>query len=322
MFRQMIGITIGDPNGVGPEILLRAYDRKKLPESMVAIGDHRVLQFCNETLRMGVPLHVIKSKTDCMPGVLNMIDVGQMPANEITIGKISKSGGKASLEYIREGASRCQAGELSALVTLPVNKEAIRLTMRNFSGHTGFIASLCKVSNYSMMLVTDRLIVTHISTHISLKEAINQVRKQRVLDVIRLTDGAVKKIRRSARIAVAGLNPHAGEGNAFGNEDSREIRPAVEAARGEGLDVKGPLPADTVFYQAAQGFYDAVVCMYHDQGHIPVKLLDFEGAVNVTLGLPFVRTSVDHGTAYDIAYKGTASIQSLVNACRLANQLS
>jgi 4-hydroxythreonine-4-phosphate dehydrogenase len=213
-------------------------------------------------------------------------------------------------------------GNIDGLVTLPVNKEAIRLTSPGFSGHTGYIASLCAIRSYTMMLISSKLVVTHISTHVSLQEAIRLVKKQRVVDVIRLTHSAMNDLGRGSRIAVAGLNPHAGEGKAFGHEDAEEILPAVELGRSEGIDVTGPQPADTVFHQALKGKFDAIVCMYHDQGHIPMKMLDFESAVNVTLGLPIVRTSVDHGTAYDIAYQGIASTKSLINACRIAQMLS
>jgi 4-hydroxythreonine-4-phosphate dehydrogenase len=172
-----------------------------------------------------------------------------------------------------------------------------------------------------MMLFSDALIVTHVSTHVSLRKAIERVKRERIVDVIRMTDSVLKKLGRSARIAVAGLNPHAGENNSFGTEDSEEIAPAVNEARKAGIDVAGPIAADTVFYRAKKDDFDAVVCMYHDQGHIPVKLLAFESAINVTLGLPIIRTSVDHGTAFDIAYKGVASLNSFVNAVDLAKKL-
>ena len=171
------------------------------------------------------------------------------------------------------------------------------------------------------MLVSNKLIVTHVSTHVSLRQAIENVRKEKILEVIRLTDTALRKLGKRSKIAVAGLNPHAGENNSFGTEDSREIAPAVNKARDEGIDVTGPLAADTVFYMANKGNFDAVVCMYHDQGHIPIKLLDFESAVNITLGLPIIRTSVDHGTAFDIAYQGLASTTSFCNAYELAKKL-
>jgi len=317
----MIGISMGDPNGVGPELLLRAYQKKKLPVDIVAIADISVLEYCNDILKLKIPLHPMKGLNDFNKDFLNIYDLGVFNSKELSIGKVSEIAGKASLHYIREGTDLALKNEIDALVTLPVNKEAIRITLKNFSGHTGFIASLCNVTNYSMMLVTDKLIVSHVSTHVSLKEAIELVKVQRVLDVIRLTDNSIRKMKSGTKIAVAGLNPHAGESNAFGDEDIGEILPAIIQAKEEGIDVYGPMPADTVFYQAMKGKFDAVVCMYHDQGHIAVKILDFESAVNVTLGLPIIRTSVDHGTAYDIAYKGIASTSSLINACKLALKL-
>jgi len=317
----MIGITLGDANGVGPEIILRAYAAKNLTGNFVVIGDYSVVQFCNHYLSMNIPLHCMKGIHDYNRDALNIYDIGILTTDNISIGKISQKTGYASLKYIEIATKLALANELKAIVTLPVNKEAIRGTSNDFSGHTGFIATLCNISNYTMMLVSDKLIVTHISTHVSLRTAIENVRKEKILDVIRLTNAALKKLGKECRIAVAGLNPHAGENKAFGTEDAEEIAPAVILAKEEGINAAGPLAADTVFYLANKGTYDAVVCMYHDQGHIPIKLLDFESAVNVTLGLPIVRTSVDHGTAFDIAYKGIASTASFNNAFELAKKL-
>lgn len=317
----MIGISIGDANGVGPELLLRAYKSKKLAGAFMVIGDFSVLNFCNNYLALNVPLHKMNRMDDLKTGFLNIYDVDILSEKDITIGQISEKTGYASLKYVETGAQLALKKHIDALVTLPINKEAIRSTIKDFSGHTGYIASMCNTSNYTMMLVSEKLIVTHVSTHVSMREAIGQVRKERILDVIRLTDTALKKLGKTSRIAVAGLNPHAGENNSFGREDSEEIAPAVQLAIQEGMEVSGPHAADTVFFQANKGMFDAVVCMYHDQGHIPIKLLDFESAVNVTLGLPVVRTSVDHGTAFDIAYKGIASTSSLCNAFELAKKL-
>jgi 4-hydroxythreonine-4-phosphate dehydrogenase len=190
-------------------------------------------------------------------------------------------------------------------------------------GHTELIAELCGVKDVTIMLVSDQLIVTHVSTHVSLATAIAQVKQQRISTILRLTVDAVRNLKPHPRIAVAGLNPHAGENGLFGREEIDEIRPAVERARNDGLPVEGPFPADTLFYLAVRRKkFDAVVCMYHDQGHVPLKLLDFEGGVNVALGLPIVRTSVDHGTAFDIAGRGIASTTSLVRALELAVNLS
>lgn len=317
----MIGISIGDANGVGPEILLRTYKNKMLTGAFLAIGDFSVLEFCNQYLSLNIPLHKISGMDDFKTNVLNVLDAGILSEKDITIGQISEKTGYASLKYVETGSQLALQKHINAFVTLPINKEAIRGTLKDFSGHTGYIASLCNTTNYTMMLVSEKLIVTHVSTHLSLLEAINKVRKERILDVIRLTDTALKKLGKPSGIAVAGLNPHAGENNAFGSEDSDEIAPAVKKAIEEGMEVTGPVAADTVFYLAKKGQYDAVVCMYHDQGHIPIKLLDFEEAVNVTLGLPIIRTSVDHGTAFDIAYKGIASTASFCNACDLAKKL-
>ncbi len=318
---MITGVTIGDPNGVGPEILLRAYHLNKLPGGIIAIGDYEVLEFAKSRLKLDILLNKIPDSSLIETDALNVIDLGLLKADEIDIGRISEKAGKTSLAYIDKGTKLALGEKIDALVTLPVNKEAIRITQSDFTGHTGYIASLCRVSAYTMMLVTGPLIVTHVSTHVSLREAIQLVTRDRILEVIRLTDKAVRQLKGTARIAVAGLNPHAGESNAFGSEDSREIIPAVLEAQKSGINVQAPIPADTVFYRAVKGDFDAVVSMYHDQGHIAVKIVGFESAVNVTLGLPIIRTSVDHGTAYDIAYIGIASVSSFVNACGLAEKL-
>ncbi len=317
----MIGITLGDPNGIGPEILLRAYLENKIGRDYCAIGDFNVIQFCNKYLNLNVSLNKMKIHSDFKEGFLNILDIGTLSEKEITIGQVATKGGYASLKYIEKATELALNGIISAIVTLPINKEAVRLVKKNFKGHTDFIAALCQVKNYTMMLVSDSLIVTHVSMHVSLTEALAQVKSQRIIEVIRLTHQAVGKLRSGICLAVAGLNPHAGEHGAFGTEEISEIEPAVKSARSEGMDVHGPVPPDTVFYQAVNGKYDAVVCMYHDQGHIPLKLLAFDTAVNVTLGLPIIRTSVDHGTAFDIAYQGKASILSFCNAVDLANRL-
>ena len=318
----MIGITIGDANGVGPEILLRAFKEKKLTSEFIVIGDYPVLNFCNEKLALSIPLNRIKKIGDFKKGCLNVLDLGLLREEDITIGCVSEKTGYASLKYIETATNLALEKLISAMVTLPVNKEAVRLFYPDFSGHTGYISSLCGTSNHTMMLISDRLVVSHVSTHVSYLEAINYVKKKRILEVIRLTKFALEKLGKGTRIAVAGLNPHAGENNSFGFEDTREILPAVISGQNEGIDVNGPISADTVFYQTLNGKYDAVVCMYHDQGHIPLKLLAFESAVNITLGLPIIRTSVDHGTAFDIAYKGIASTASFTNAFYLAEKLS
>ena len=316
----MIGITMGDANGVGPEIILKAFRGNHIAGKAIVLGDLRILEYCNTKLKINASLKEISEPGAFVPGFVNVMNLNLLEEHDLTIGDISKKVGHAALRYVNKTVELVLNDDLKAMVTLPINKEAIGLSQPGFRGHTDYIAEMCNVSDYTMMLASDRLIVTHNSMHVSLKDAIKDVGKERIFKVIQLTDEAVKKLRPKVRIAVAGLNPHAGEGGAFGDEEIMEVLPAVERARKEGFNITGPVPPDTVFYQAVNGKYDAIVCMYHDQGHIPMKLLDFEGAVNVTLGLPIVRTSVDHGTAYDIAYQGIASITSFCNAYNLASK--
>lgn len=317
----MIAVTMGDPNGVGPEIALKAWKAQEIDEEFLLVGDAGVLEECARRIGLEVPIERVAEAGGLRPEALNVLDLGEMEASRLTPGALSKEAGAAAYRYVEEASRRALSGEVEAIVTLPLNKEAVRLGVPDFSGHTEMIASLSGAKQVTMMLASDKLVVTHVSTHVPLSEAIRRVTKERVGEVVRLTDEALRRLGPRRRIAVAGLNPHAGEHGAFGAEDDRDIRPAVEAARRDGLDVSGPEPPDTVFFRAVSGRFDAVVCMYHDQGHIAMKLLDFESAVNVTLGLPFVRTSVDHGTAYDIAYQGVASTKSFVSAFRLARRL-
>jgi 4-hydroxythreonine-4-phosphate dehydrogenase len=309
----MLAVTMGDANGVGPELALRAYAGGLLGEDVTVYGDRDVLEYAAD--RLGLDRSLVDAMT--------IADLGMLQSNDLTPGSVNETVGGAAVGYVERATRDALAGEVDAVVTLPINKEASRASRTGFTGHTELIAELCGNPAVTMMLASERLIVTHVSTHVSMREAIDRVRTDRVLEVIRLTHDAVRKLRARARVAVAGLNPHAGEHRAFGDEDELEIRPAIEQARIEGIDAVGPEPADTVFFSAAhRDRFDAVVCMYHDQGHIPMKTLDFDGGVNVTLGLPIVRTSVDHGTAYDIAYQGVARTRSLELALEMARRLS
>lgn len=311
----MLAVTMGDGNGVGPEIILNSYLKGELnSERFAVVGDYSVMEFCNNKLDLHVPLHKMASLSDMREDSLNIYDLGLLTPEDITPGQISKKVAAASREYVAEASRMALDHKFSALVTLPVNKEAIRLSDPDFTGHTELIAGICGQSNYTMMLASDKLTVTHVSTHVSMEQSIANCKKDRILDVIRLTYDSLARFKETPKIAVAGLNAHAGEGGAFGRQEIKEITPAVEAAKAEGIQAIGPIPPDTVFLRAYKGEFDAVICMYHDQGHIPMKLLDFEGGVNVTLGLKVVRTSVDHGTAFDIAYKGIASTGSLAAA--------
>jgi 4-phospho-D-threonate 3-dehydrogenase / 4-phospho-D-erythronate 3-dehydrogenase len=320
---MLIGVTAGDSCGIGPEILLRSFSRGEVRHAVVVYGDMDILDYYNTLLGCQVPLARAAEPLQYVEGSLNVIDSGLLRRAQLTVGRLNRESGKAAREYVLSAARDALAGRIDAMVTLPISKEATQLSDPGFIGHTELIGELCGVKDVTIMLASDQLIVTHVSTHVSLTDAIGLVKKERVCTIIRLTCEALRKLKAAPRIAVAGLNPHAGENGLFGDQESREIRPAIEWARNQGMPVEGPFPPDTVFYLAVRRKqFDAIVCMYHDQGHIPLKLLDFEGGVNIALGLPIVRTSVDHGTAFDIAGQGVASTRSFTRALDFAARLS
>jgi 4-hydroxythreonine-4-phosphate dehydrogenase len=307
-----LGVTMGDSSGVGPEILLKAAAGAALPAPYVVFGDSAVLRRCARELRLEAVLESME-----------VLDHGLLREDDVTPGRVSAKSGSAAREYVISATRAALRGDIAAVVTLPMNKEATQLTDSRFTGHTELIGEVCGAGDVTIMLASPQLIVTHVSTHCSLREAIDRCRRPRIEKIIELTWNAVRRLKADPRVAVAGLNPHAGENGLFGREELDEIRPAVEWARRQGWNVDGPFPPDTLFYMAVvRKKFDAVVCMYHDQGHIPSKLLDFEGGVNVALGLPIVRTSVDHGTAFDIAWKGLAEIRSFVAAFEMARLLA
>ena len=318
---------MGDASGVGPELVLRrAVDGVLLGDDVVVVGDLAILEHGCELLGLEVPLRRIGSPGGARVGTLDVVDIGRLQPTDHRPGRLDAASGAAALDYVALAADLALAGSVAAMVTMPMNKEATQLTVPGFVGHTEFIAERCGASSVTMMLTAEHdhgtLAVTHVSTHCSLREAIERTTSERVLDVIRLTDRALRGYLESPRIAVCGLNPHAGEHGLFGQEDIEFIRPAIESAVAENIDATGPHPADTVFFQAVHRHrYDAIVVMYHDQGHAPMKLLAFDSGVNVTLGLPIIRTSVDHGTAFDIAWTGTAFTDSLDHALAYARKL-
>jgi 4-hydroxythreonine-4-phosphate dehydrogenase len=328
MTRRPIAVTMGDASGVGPEIvLLAAANGQLLGGDVVVYGDASILQIGRGLLGVDVPVHVLDSPDDLRAGALNVVDLAILTTDDHRPGVLDRASGAAARAYVTAAVDAALAGHVAAIVTMPMNKEATQLSDPTFVGHTELIAERCGVSNVTMMLTAEHehgaLAVTHVSTHCSLRDAIDRARFERVLDVIRLTDEATSRFVPEPRIAVCGLNPHAGEHGLFGTEDIEQIEPAVAAARVEGIDAIGPLPADTVFFQAVHRFrYDAIVVMYHDQGHAPMKLLAFDTGVNVTLGLPIIRTSVDHGTAFDIAWTGQAFTDSLTHALAFAGKLA
>ena len=323
--RPPLAITMGDASGVGPEIVVRHHVAHGLGDAVV-YGDAAILRHGIDLLGIdpsAVDLAVVASPAQRRPGALNVVDAGLLSAADHRPGELDAASGAAAREYVLAATRAALAGDVAAIVTLPMNKEATQLTDPGFVGHTELIAATCGVSRYSMMLAAGDLAVTHVSTHVSLREAIARVRTDRVREVIDLTHDTLRRFLDSPRIAVCGLNPHAGEHGLFGHEDAEQIVPAIESARADGIDASGPHPADTVFHQAVhRRRFDAIVCMYHDQGHTPMKLLAFESGVNVTIGLPIVRTSVDHGTAFDIAWQGVAFTESLQHAVDWALKLT
>jgi 4-hydroxythreonine-4-phosphate dehydrogenase len=313
---------------VGPEIVLRrAADGALLDGDTVVFGDLGILQHGCDLLGLHVPLAPVEHPSEAKPGRLDVVDLRLLEPADHRPGELDAASGAAALAYVAAATDAALSGAVAGVVTMPMNKEATQLSDPTFVGHTEFIAARCGATSVTMMLTADTphgsLAVTHVSTHCSLREAIERVRHERVLAVIELTDAALHGYLDSPRIAVCGLNPHAGEHGLFGDEDAQHIAPAIESARSRGIDVSGPHPADTVFYQAVhRGRFDAIVEMYHDQGHAPMKLMAFDTGVNVTLGLPIIRTSVDHGTAFDIAWKGEAFTGSLDHALAYANRLA
>ncbi|MFQ5881852.1 MAG: 4-hydroxythreonine-4-phosphate dehydrogenase PdxA [Candidatus Methylomirabilales bacterium] len=318
---------MGDPAGIGPEIILKALSREAVYRQAVpvVIGDGAILGRARGYVGTAIGIRRIGSPAEATGrfGQVEVLDLRNIDVETCAPGVLSAEAGRAAVEYVLKAIDLTLAGELDGVVTAPLNKEAMHLAGYRFAGHTEIFAKRTGSQSHAMMLVAGRLRVLHVSTHIPLREACDWVKKERVLQVIRLARqvGGVLGMQRP-RIAVAGLNPHAGEHGLFGREELEEIAPAVAAARADGIDAAGPLPADTVFYRASRGEFDFVVAMYHDQGHIPVKLCGFDRGINVTVGLPIIRTSVDHGTAFDIAGKGTADPRSLLEAIRWAIRMA
>lgn len=309
----MIGITLGDPAGVGPEVTLKAVaEMSPVDRAQTRIfGNLVTLQRVADLLSIPVKPGVDVAVTD-LP-----IDGGPLP-----FGKMDPHGGDASFRFIEAAVKAALAGEIGCIVTAPINKESLNLAGHHYDGHTGMLAALTGGKAW-MLLASDRLKVIHCTTHVSLKDAITRITTNRVLETIRQGHAHLKRIGYDApRIAVAGLNPHCGEGGLFGTEDMTNIAPAVEAARAEGIDAHGPISADTLFFRAYNGEFDLIVAQYHDQGHIPVKLVAFDTGVNVSVGLPIDRTSVDHGTAFDIAGKGIAKHINMTAAIAYARKLA
>lgn len=317
-----LAITMGCPVGIGPEIILRLFSQDGAEVFPVVIGDGGVLRRCADSLGIAVRIVDWQPGAPCQPQTLNVLSLSDLGAG-LCWGKPTSETGRAMASYIEEGVRLVQQNQLAGLVTCPISKGALKAGGYMFPGHTEMLAELCQARDYAMMMAGSTLKITLVSIHQALAEVPGAITRESVLRMIGITGRALRDDFGVAkpRLAVAGLNPHAGEDGMFGDEEQRVIAPAVAAARQAGWLVEGPFPPDTVFNKAAAGQFDAVVCMYHDQGLIPFKLLHFSDGVNVTLGLPIVRTSVDHGTAYDIAGKGVADPASLAAAVSMAKTI-
>jgi 4-hydroxythreonine-4-phosphate dehydrogenase len=308
-----VAITMGDPAGIGPEIVARLFSEPPLAVPAIVIGDAGVLRRVADLLAIPVDVREISRVGEArfQSATLEVIAETHLPA-DLPVGKVDRRCGAAAFAYVKRGIELALAGEVAAIVTAPIHKEALSAAGIRYPGHTEILADLTGTRDYAMMLMNDELRVILVSIHVSLRQAIEAIDGERESKTIRLAHRACRQLGISApRIAVAGLNPHAGEGGLFGSEDRDIIAPAIARARAEGMDVTGPFAPDTVFMRARRGEFDIVVAQYHDQGLIPVKYLGIDHGVNITVGLPFVRTSVDHGTAFDIAGQGIADASSL-----------
>lgn len=326
--RPLVAVTMGDPAGIGSEIIAKAYPRLLSDARPLVIGDVGVMTSALDVLDSDLTVEAVTDVGAATfdPDTIPVLDLDNV--SNLEYGVVTEAYGAASLEYVKHAIELATSGDVDAITTAPINKQATRLAGSTYAGHTGMLADFTDTENYSMMLVEDRLRVTHVSTHVPLREACDLVTTESVLETIRVTNSALRDMGIEApQIAVAGLNPHASDGGLLGDEEADEIQPAIEQARETGITVDGPESPDTVFGQAARGDYDCVVSMYHDQGHIPIKMLGFSSddavsGVNVTIGLPIIRTSVDHGTAFDIAGNGIASANSLIDAVTMAADMA
>jgi 4-phospho-D-threonate 3-dehydrogenase / 4-phospho-D-erythronate 3-dehydrogenase len=325
--RPIVAITMGDAAGVGPEIIMKALAVPEVHDICrpLAIGDAGRLRKAGRIVGSGLKVNALRDPAEAryQRGEVDCIDLANVP-EDVPFGKLSAKAGDAAYAFVARAVELATAGKVDAICTAPLNKEALHAGGHVYPGHTELLARLSNTPEVSMMLSTPRMRVIHVTTHIGLIDAIEKIEPGLVERTIRRGhDALVKAGMKRPRVGVCGINPHAGEHGLFGRgEEEGKVIPGVEAARARGIDVEGPLPADTLFFRAGRGDFDLVVAMYHDQGHGPVKVLGLEAGVNITVGLPFVRTSVDHGTAFDIAGTGKADERSLVEALRQAVALA
>lgn len=326
--KPIVGITMGDAAGVGPEIILKSLMNEDVYEwcRPLVIGDAKILENAKRVVD-GEHL-TIQPISDVREGEFRLgnvpcIDLNLLP-EDLPLGEVSAVSGDAAYQFLAQAIELAKKGDIQAICTAPLNKEALHLGGHKYPGHTEILAQLTDTKDYAMMLSAPELKVIHVTTHVGLIDAVKQINPDRVYSVIKMAHETLKKAgNEQPKIAVCGINPHAGENGLFGyGEEEEKVIPGVDRAANEGIDVQGPLPADTLFFRAVRGDFDIVVAMYHDQGHGPIKVLGLDAGVNITVGLPIIRTSVDHGTAFDIAGKGIADEKSLIEAIRQGVELA
>jgi 4-hydroxythreonine-4-phosphate dehydrogenase len=323
----LLAISMGDPAGTGPELLTKALGQPDVLAVCrpLVVGDAAVLERARGYTGGKVAIRACASPESAVfsPDEITVLDLKNVELARLAPGRIDPMAGQAAYEYVKTAAELALARRVAGIVTSAINKAALNAAGHHYDGHTGLLAEVCQAPGATMMLVADKLRVSHVSTHVSLRQAIDRVRPDRIVQVLQLTNDAVRRLGIARpRLAVAGLNPHAGEGGLFGDEEKEHITPAIERARALGLEVSGPHPGDTIFFRTLQGEFDGAVAMYHDQGHVAAKMLGIWRGVNVTLGLPIVRTSVEHGTDFANAGTGRGDPRSLVEAIKLAAALT
>lgn len=323
MKKPLIVVPIGDPAGIGPEIVSRSIDDRELFKiaDCIVVGDKKIMENAIKIVDADLKINVVDDMSQCVfeEGIMNLIDLDNIDMEKFEFGKVSAMCGQAAYEYIEKSISLAMEGKADAVATTPINKESLHAAEVNFIGHTEIFGALTGTEDPLTMFETNGMRVFFLTRHKSLRAMLDDIKKDRIIDYVKRCTEALRKLGvNEGTMAVAGLNPHCGEHGLFGYEEVEEIMPAVEELQKEGYDVKGPVPADSVFHQVAQGRYNSVLSLYHDQGHIATKTLDFDRTISITNGMPILRTSVDHGTAFDIAGKGIAGAVSMKEAIRLA----
>lgn len=319
----ILALTAGDPAGTGPELVAKALARPEVRALCrpLVIGDASVLERALRFTGVRLSIRAVDSPEAATfsPEAIDVLDQRLVDIERLPVGRVDAMAGHAATMYVKVAAGLALAGRVGAIVTSALNKEAMNLAGHHYDGHTGLLAEVCQAPGATMMLVADKLRVSHVSTHVPLRVAIDRVRPERIIKVLQLTHDAVRRLGIDRpRLAVAGLNPHAGENGLFGDEEQKYIAPAIEQARAQGLDAHGPFAGDTIFFRTLQGEFDGAIAMYHDQGHVAAKMLGIWRGVNVTLGLPIIRTSVEHGTDFANAGTGRGDPRSLIEAVKLA----